>query len=102
MSLKGRTFSDPDLLPAAMRNGQVSADRVQDYVETNNTRWAIVKECSACDESLVAEEVVAHALSHAPEHIRSLARDIQALSPEVRLELFELFNVRTGKLKNVE
>lgn len=65
-------------------------------------RFRVVGVCRECGRELVAEEVVPHRLNHVPESIRGLARDVAALPPEKRLELFALFNRRTGKLEGAE
>lgn len=108
-SPKGHDFADDcggngwcRFMPAAIRPAGAdgrraghrhSLEAVAAWVEEQQARWKIVETCTRCkpERPLVAEEVQAHALNHAPDHLRSLARDIAALPDADRRDLLEMF-----------
>lgn len=103
--LKGHDFPDDSpFIPTALRPGgrAHTPERLRAYQDQQRERWKIVSICKACGRELVAEEVDPHRLNHVPERLRAYARDLAALTPDDRLELFRVFNRRTGALLEIE
>lgn len=80
--MKGHTFNPQDdaSLPDYMQNGNRQARRLpilsaaekQAQAAALTKRYAIVETCKECKEPLIAEEVVAHHLSHEHGTVRSM------------------------------
>lgn len=99
------TIDDPRLMRQRQRaaSGGGTTDRLLERqrtaVEDYNERWKIVGRCPTCEEDLIGEELVSHYMKHVNSRIRHLARMVQQLSHEQRLELLALFDPKTAELK---
>ena len=90
LSLKGHTFDPrkPESLPDYLRElkPEVQATRAAEL----NERYRIVETCAACQEPLIAEELMAHRLSHVSGGARAMVGTILNQTPEVQRETLAL------------
>jgi hypothetical protein len=99
--LKGHVFTeDSPLVPQSIKDGGL--DALEAHLAAENERWRIVQECSFCGEGLIAEERVGHRMVHVTDQLRGIARDLALLTPEQRIEVFEVFDAGTGKILGFE
>lgn len=90
--IKGHVFNPADdaSLPDYMKNGNRQARRLpvltpeekQAQAQALTERYAIVETCKACKEPLIAEEVIAHRLSHEHGAVRSMVGTVLQQSRE--------------------
>ena len=102
--IKGHVFdpADDTTLPDYMKNGNrqarrlavLSPDEKRAQAAALTERYAIAASCPVCKEALIAEELVAHRLSHESGSVRSMVgtvlqqpRDVQEQTLAVLQEL---------------
>lgn len=107
--IKGHVFDPADdaTLPDYMKNGNRQARRLpvltpaekQAQAAALTARYAIVDTCKECKEPLIAEEVVAHRLSHENGTVRSMVGTVLQQSSDNQLRTLAVLNELLGSKK---
>ena len=78
-------------------NDPMSLDHTPEMLDATLDRFTIVEDCNVCDEPLIADEVIAHSLTHVTDDVRSVCGMFVDLNVEQQREVYDYIRERMKK-----